>query len=239
MRRAVLAVTLAAVASLGGAVAGAQAPRLAAKLVACESGARAGDRFAVFNGAMPREGAAAMAVRFDLEQRLPGGRFARVRLARWGRWERTAKEGAPGFIVTKRVERLAAPAQFRAVVGFRWYDAAGRVIRSARRTSPICRQPDWRPDLRVESVTFTAGRRAEALIVNRGRAPSGPFAVSMGAGNWIVSRDVESLPAGQRRTVTLWRCAAPEQAVVTVDADGRVAERREDDNALRVACPAR
>jgi len=238
VRSAALILGLLALALWGG-VAFAQAPELSAKLAACETGADAKDRFAVFTGSMPREGAAVMAMRFDLYERLPGGRFERVSLANWGVWQSTTKKGVPGFIFTKRVERLAAPAAFRAVVSFRWSDAKGRVVRTAKRTSPTCRQPDWRPDLRVGRVVFGDDGRARATVVNDGRSPSGAFGISMGVGDSAVVRTLPSLPAGQRRTIELGRCRAPERATVTADPAGAVEEADESDNATTVACPVK
>ncbi len=238
MRRLALILGLLALALWGG-VAFAQAPELSAKLAACETGADAKDRFAVFTGSMPREGAAVMAMRFDLHERLPGGRFERVTLANWGVWQSTAKKGVPGFIFTKRVEELAAPAAFRAVVSFRWSDAKGNVVRTAKRTSPICRQPDWRPDLRVGRVVFDEDGRARATVVNDGRSPSGTFDLSMDVRDRSVVRTLPGLPAGQRRTVELGRCGAPGSATVTADPAHAVEEADEGDNAVTVACPVK
>src|SRR5689334_6149120 len=67
---------LTAAALIGGAVASAQAPPLAARLVTCQSGQAATDRYAVFTGSMPRvTGAVTMAMRFDLFERLPQARY--------------------------------------------------------------------------------------------------------------------------------------------------------------------
>src|SRR4051812_38018933 len=98
MRRASL-ILLTVAALAGGAAALAQAPPLAARLATCQAGPNAADRFAVFTGSMPRiAGTATMAMRFDLFERLPGGKFTAVSLPRWGVWEKTSKKGVPGFI---------------------------------------------------------------------------------------------------------------------------------------------
>src|SRR3954454_11697542 len=174
MRRAAL-ILLTAAALTGGAVALAQAPPLAARLATCQTGPNATDRYAVFTGSMPRiGGAGTMAMRFDLFERQPQGRFLAVSLPHWGVWEKTSKKGVPGFIFTKRVEQLAAPASYRAVVSFRWYDAQGRVVRRATRTSSTCVQPDWRPDLHVRRVIFPTGSGPTRVVVrNRGRGDAG------------------------------------------------------------------
>jgi hypothetical protein len=239
MRRAALIAAVTA-ASLGGAVAVAQAPPLAARVAACETGPDAADRFAVFTGSMPRDGATTMAMRFDLYERLPHRAFERVVLPRWGVWEKTARKGVPGFIFTKRVERLAAPAGFRAVVSFRWLDADGRVLRTARRTSPTCRQPDWRPDLHVEAVIFPAGSGPTRVVVrNRGRTAAGAFAVEGRRDDVMRTAEVQGLPPKEETTIALalGRCRAEQHLTLTVDAGDRVDEAREGDDVKTVACP--
>src|SRR5258707_1027002 len=106
-------------------------PPLKATLETCQTGIAPTDRYAVFTGSMPSaKGVAAMAMRFDLFERTPGAAFQHVTLPKWGVWEHTSKAGVPGFIFTKRVDQLAAPAAFRAAVSFRWYDKNGKLLRS-------------------------------------------------------------------------------------------------------------
>ncbi|MFL5845452.1 MAG: CARDB domain-containing protein [Solirubrobacteraceae bacterium] len=243
VRRAAL-IFLLALTALCGTAAGAlaQTPELAAKLAACETGADAADRFAVFSGSMPRNGAASMAMRFDLFERVPGGGFEPVALDNWGVWERTAKKGVPGFIFTKRVEQLAAPAAFRAVVSYRWYDAKGRVTSTAKKTSPTCRQPDWRPDLHVRRVEpGTDGGPTKVVVRNTGRGAAGPFAVNVARSDFLKGASVAALPAGGQVTVavSIGRCKPGESLTVTLDPAGAVEEADEADNTVTVACPAR
>ena len=240
MRRAAL-ILLTVAALAGGAVAVAQAPPLAAKLATCQTGAAPADRFAVFTGSMPREArTVTMAMRFDLFERQPGGTFQPVALEHWGVWEKTSKKGVPGFIFTKRVEQLAAPAAFRAVVSFRWYDAKGKLIDAARRTSPTCRQPDQRPDLHVKRVVFPDGKGPTKVIVrNRGRGDATAFAVNASRGNLVKGTTVAGLPAGQQVTIgiPLGRCTPGEPVTITLDPAGQVDESNEADNATTVSCP--
>src|SRR4051794_10525550 len=181
MRRfAFIACLLAALAG-GGMAAVAQTqqqpsekPPLEVKLQTCQTGATPSDRYAVFTGSMPRQPkTASMAMRFDLYERTPQStEFGHVALPKWGIWERTTKAGVPGFIFTKRIDQLAAPATYRAVVSFRWYDAKGKLLRSARRVSPNCHQPDPRPDLHVKRVYFDGGKM-HVVVRNRGRGVAG------------------------------------------------------------------
>src|SRR3954449_11619738 len=92
-------------------------PPLRARLVTCATGPAAADRFAVFTGSMPAiPGAVRMEMRFDmLQSHSDGLGYARIPLPRWGQWEHTERRGIAGFIFTKRVEALAAPAAYRAL----------------------------------------------------------------------------------------------------------------------------
>jgi hypothetical protein len=240
MRRAsTILLTIAAL--TGGTVAFAQAPPLSARLATCQAGPDAADRYAVFTASMPRiEGAAAMAMRFDLFERLPGEQFLPVSLPHWGVWEKTSKKGVPGFIFTKRVQELAAPAWFRAVVSFRWYDAKNRLIDKARRTSPTCRQPDQRPDLHVKRVVFPTGKGPTKVIVrNRGLGDGGAFAVNGKRGDLVKGTTVAGLPAGEQVTVglPLGRCTPGEPVTVALDPAGQVDEAVEADDKATVSCP--
>lgn len=237
-RAAVIALSIAVLST--GAVARAQAPVLSAKLTACETGLDPADRYAAFTGAMPRDDAEVMAMRFDLLQRWPGGEWERVALPGWGEWIRTAKKGVPGFIYTKRIEQLAAPATYRAAVSFRWIGADGAVIRTTRRVSRACRQPDWRPDLHPQAAELTGDPREVRVVVrNRGRGDAGAFAVHVTRGDLVKGQTVTGLAAGEEiaLTVRVGRCSEGEPLTVAVDPAGDVDEADEDDNVLTLDCP--
>jgi CARDB protein len=107
------------------------------------------------------------------------------------------------------VQDLLAPASYRAVVDFRWRDRRGKTVRTERAISPVCKQPDARPDLVVRSVREQDGRQYVAVVFNRGREAAGPFAVGF---------TVDELTAGTAEVVGL----APQAAVtVVIPEDGR------------------
>jgi hypothetical protein len=247
MRRiAIIGTVLALCAALAGGLARAQpapAPPLAAKLATCQTGATPRDRFAVFTGSMPAMAkATTLAMRFELLERTPaGGSFARVDLPRWGVWEKTSKARVPGFIFTKRVEQLAAPAAYRARLTFRWTDRRGRVLRTAQRLSPVCHQPDPRPDLHVKAVRLPATGPASVVVANRGRSAAGAFAVQMARAGLSLTKRVPGLAAGDRETVSfrIGRCTAGEPVTVTLDPEGVVGEAKEADDVVTVPCPSR
>jgi hypothetical protein len=241
VRRAAPVLAVLAALLSGGSAALAQTPALSAKTSTCTTGPDPLDRVAVFSGSMPRDDAAAMAMRFDLYEKLPGGRFKPIALAHWGVWERTDRTDVPGFVFTKRVEQLAAPAAFRAVVTFHWFDAKGAVVRTARRTTATCRQPDWRPNLHIERVIFPAGHGPTRVVVrNRGRGDAGPFRVDLSTPDVFRAAAIDALAAGARTTVALQipRCRPGQRVLVKVDAGRRVAEADEHDNTVRLVCPA-
>jgi hypothetical protein len=247
MRR--YAITASLLALVGGGAAAvaqtqpAQKPPLKVTLETCQTGAAPTDRYAVFTGSMPSQArTASMAMRFDLFERTPQTKgFDHVALPKWGIWERTTKAGVPGFIFTKRVDQLAAPAAYRAVVSFRWYDKQGKVLRSERRVSPVCKQPDPRPDLHVKRVFFDNGK-AHVVVRNRGRGAAGTFDVSatLGAGAGL-SRTVAGLPQSAQTTLTFpaGRCNPGQSATVALDPGGAVDEADEADNTVTVPCPSR
>ena len=80
------------------------------------------------------------------------------------------------YTYDKTVQGLLAPASYRAVVHFRWRDARGKLIRSERAVSGICRQPDSRPDLVIRNVKADPAGYV-AVVFNRGREAAGAFDV--------------------------------------------------------------
>src|SRR4051812_39944718 len=222
--RPLVAATLALLAAGPASARAADPPALRAKLVSCQTGALAADRFAVYTGSMPAmPGAVRMEMRFDLLQRHAGTLgYARVPLPKWGQWERTERRAIAGFIFTKRVEQLAAPATYRALVRFRWFDAGGDLVRSARRESGPCHQQDPRPDLEIGSLSAAPDGRYLVEIINDGLTDSGPFSMALGS----VTTQVTELSAGQRRLIAIAadRCGPGDQVSIALDTGDDVEE---------------
>jgi hypothetical protein len=219
------------------AVEPAERPPLRARLVACEAGATPAERFAVFTGSMPAlAGATRMEMRFDLLQRHIGALgFARIPLPKWGQWEHTERRGIAGFIFTKRVEQLSAPASYRAAVRFRWLDAVGNVLRTARRVSASCHEQDPRPDLEVGRLSAAPDGRYLVEIVNDGLTDAAPFVMALET----ATTQVPGLPAGQRRIVAVAgeRCAPGNAVHIALDTGDDVEEADELDDAVTRPCP--
>src|SRR3954469_22736399 len=145
----ILACTL-AIALLLAASAGAQTVSTKATLDACHTGAGTLERYAVFAAQMGTiRGAKKLQVRFDLLQRLPGGGFQPIAAPGLGAWRSST---ADIFRYRKQVTGLQAPAAYRAVVLFRWVSPKGSILKSARRTTKTCTQPDPGADVAVGSI---------------------------------------------------------------------------------------
>jgi hypothetical protein len=249
MRRAALIALLAAIAT--AVPAAAQTPVLAipvkAKLTDCHTGPQPSDRYAVFVGQMPAlQGTRRMWMRFDLYQRTPAtGIWQHVTVPKFGTWQKS-QPGKPGFIYTKRVDELAAPASYRVQVRFRWYDRHGELQRQAHRRSPVCVEPDPRPDLavgRVTAINVGGGKlRYSIRVRNDGRSDVGPFDTVLTVGGAAQPpATVAGLPAGGATSVAIVApaCAPGSTIQVALDTAGLIDESHETNNVVQRACPAR
>ena len=234
MRR-VVPLVLAVLAVVAPAGASAATP-LRASLASCSTTART----AVFSGSMPTvRGTRTMAMRFDLETRLDGDTVWEVlKVPGLGIYKRSSA-GQTGFVFTQRVQELE-PGPYRATVRFRWYARGGRIIKTARRTTGTCRQPDPRPDLRAGLLAGTlladgATARYALEVSNPGRSDAGSFAVEIAG----VRTTVAGLAAGSETTVTVDapRCAPGDTVAIVVDPGGQVDEADESDDSVQRACP--
>ena len=221
-----------------------------ATLASCTAGPKAKDRVAVFTASMPAQaGTSGMRMRFVLEERSSRqgakGRWRRVAAPGFTGWVRSKSRGASGFVYTKRIERLRQGAGYRAVVRFRWYDADGRLQRSATRRTIECEQPDQRPDLRVESMEMLEAGGGDAryvvTIVNEGLTPAGAFDVGLVTPGGERVRDVAGLAAGDRTTVEIRAaaCSSTDRVQATVDVKDTVDEAEESDNRYLTFCPSK
>jgi hypothetical protein len=204
-------------------------------------------RYAVFGGSMKslRDGDDRMQMRFDLYRRLPGNaRYQHVAAPGLGGWNKAAPS-VTRYRFRQKVENLPAPASYRAVVSYRWLTAAGKVFARTKRTTPVCVEPDPRPNLRVSRITGAPAPGGNAfydvVVRNDGRSAASDFDLLLTVnGAARPAKQVATLAAGARKVVrfTAPRCAAGSTVKADVDPDNRVAERDETDNSLAVDCPA-
>jgi hypothetical protein len=199
---------------------------------------RCGEGVAVFEGRVtPLRRAAKAQMRFTLEARTPEEpEWQRVPAVGFGTWI-TAPPKVGRYLYDKTVEKLIAPADYRAVLQFRWRDAKGRTLRSERAVSKVCRQPDPRPDLAVSALTI--GARYVAILTNSGRGDAGPFSVAFTRnGEPLGAVSVEGLAAGATTRVALNApaCAPGELIAAQADSGDTVDEADEAGNVLSVTC---
>ena len=246
MQRAALIVTLVLLALPAGAQA--QAPPLRAKLAACQSGPAATDRTATFVGSMPAvAGTKRMWMRFDLFARIaPATDFTAVKAPKLGVWQKSASgRVSSGFVFTQRVQGLTSPGWFRAQVRFRWYGKGGRLLRSATRTSAICKQPDQRPDLRAGALDAARGplldQATYALDVhNDGHTAATGFDVvlTVAGAEQPPQHGAGIAPAGTATVTFVAPLCAPGSTLrFDLDAEDEVDESAKLDDVVERACP--
>ena len=182
-------------------------------------------------------------VRFTLQVRDEGfgSRWRKVVAPGFDEWL-TSAAGVRRYTYARTIRNLAAPAAYRTVVRFRWLDADGVALKSARAWSAPCRQPDMRPDLEPVRIATAPGpdagsRRYTVTLRNAGRTDAGPFDVAL---DGAAAVPVAGLAAGTQRSVELVApaCAAgAPPPTLRLDPADAVDERDEDDNVLALTCP--
>ena len=183
--------------------------------------------------------AAKMQLRFTLQVQTPDDpRWRKVTAPNWGEWI-TVPPSFARYTYSRTVQDLLPPANYRAVVNFRWKDRKGRTIRSERAVSAVCKQPDTRPDLVVRNVRFENGQYI-ATIFNRGRDSA--------AGQFAVDFIVDGVPLGTVEVVGLApltsvlavlpgaRCVPGTPLEAVVDPRSEVDEADEENDSLSAFC---
>jgi hypothetical protein len=214
----------------------AQAAPAKVELTACVPRERAAE----FEARMGKvQDAAKLRMRFTLQARKPGKKaFHRVAAPGFSSWT-TADPGTSRYVFTRRVQGLIGPARYRAMVRFKWIDARGKVVLTARRFSKACRQPDHRPNLKVKALSHEGRHRYVALVVNNGRTAVGPFDLQVALGATLLDPVVvDGLEPGEQTLVTVRgpRCGAGTKLTATADPLDLVDERNETDNVFSATC---
>jgi hypothetical protein len=214
------------------------------RLLACDTAPAEADRAASFEGRMRATRAGQrLQMRFTLQISTPDApRWRAVPAPGFGTWY-SAGAGVTRWTYAKHVRDLLAPGSYRAVLRFRWRDSEGRIVARDAATSPVCRQPDLRPDLRSGTLTAAAADGAVRYVIpvrNAGRGPSTATRLTLGTGGSVLQATVPALLAQEEEAVTVTGppCAAGSELVLVLDPDGRVEERSEEDNRRTLPCPA-
>jgi hypothetical protein len=134
------------------------------------------------------------------------------------------------------VTALVGPSWYRTAVRFRWVDADGDVVASARARSRACWQPDHRPNLKLSALSVEGGSTYVVLVSNTGRSESGAFDLEI---TGLPAQVVQSLAPGGDALIEVAGPACERGAPITATADplDLIDERSESDNALTGLCP--
>jgi hypothetical protein len=113
-----------------------------ATLEECVTAPQAEQRAVAFSAEMTAvAGTMRMAMRIDLQERLPGEtEFHAVTAPGIGTW-RSSDPKVKVYKYLKQVTNLSAPAAYRGFVRFRWLNAKGHTIRRSERLTARCTQP--------------------------------------------------------------------------------------------------
>lgn len=141
----------------------------------------------------------------------------------------------PTLLFTRRVQNLFVNTTYRVKVIARWFDQRGRTLRTEQTTSSPCRQPESRPDIRLQSVTaqptenpliadyqiavttdFDALFSDDALLILKTLAGSVtvPFSAKT---NSVLTETNRILPAQQQLIVTIQQPRCQSNETITVE----------------------
>jgi hypothetical protein len=243
MRR--LALLLPLVAALA-APAPADAAPASVRVLECTPSLGPEARTATFEARIRDAGGVAdrLQVRFTLQTRTQGELgYRKVAAPGFGVWL-TSDRGVDRYSYAKTIVNLAAPASYRMVVRFRWLDEQGETLRTAKRTSAACRQPDLRPDLVARQIDVQpAGdpglRRYVVALRNTGRTAAAASTLTLRVGALpLLEQATAALEPATTRSIafTAPPCAPGETLELTVDAAESVDEAHEE-NILTLPCP--
>ena len=202
----------------------------------------------------PVTGTQKLAVEFQLLQRAAGAAaWTPVAGPGLGVWVSPTSPATLGqrpndvWYVKKPVADLAAPAGYRFAVSFRWLGTGTTVLQSVTELSRVCREPELRPDLAVQSISTAPDPSHpkheiySAVIQNLGLTGAGPFTVELSvAGQPLVERTVQHIAPHQLLTVLLPgpACDPAQPPTVTVDPSGQVDVYSRTQATLAAQCSA-
>ena len=222
-------------------------PLALVRVAECSRGPAAIDRHATFRATMRRvAGAERMSMRIALQERVGDGAFRTVKAPGLGTW-RSSLPGVRRFSHRQRVLALAEGSSYRAMVGFRWYDPDGELVRRARRRSRPCGQPGVLANLAVLRIggglppaTAPRAYAYTVRVVNRGRASAHRFGVRLAVDGGIVdTQSVAPLAPAEARELSFTGPACERSLTARADPEDVVREASERDNVLAAPCPTR
>jgi hypothetical protein len=238
---AILAVTVAFPAASFAARAAETPPAggLVAKVVACD--VTSDNRAATFYARMDSmPGAAKLQVRFKLLERL--GRddsWSKLDVPALRLWH-TSQAGVKRFGWTQTVDALRIGGAYKARVQYRWLTAAGIVLGTATRETPVCRGP--LPNIAIGSLSVKPGPTADTRtyrveVLNKGKIAADQVDVSLSVDRAVLDTvAVSNLVPGETRVVSFTGPVCSKTIRVNADPDNSIGETIEGDNAQQFAC---
>jgi hypothetical protein len=236
-RRLLIAPLLAAAVAVGATTASAGSVPASVKVKSCSIE----DASALFVARMKQvPGSERMGLRFKLLEKGTSG-FHSLKAPGLGRW-RKSKPNVGGFAYKQAVRGLEAGSLYRAQVDFRWYDADGDLVQTARRRSRPCRQFDVLPNLTATPVAIkrTAQKgvvRYRVLVTNEGIATATGVPIRLTVdGKVIDTITLASVLPAQRRLIAIPGPACTNSVKAEADPDGVIVESSDADNAHEIVC---
>ena len=184
-------------------------------------------------------GADRMTIRFDLFEKADDDGFRRVSTGETHK----SRRGVSDFRWEHKFEGLRQGGTYRVKVVYRWLDANGEEIGSARRRGEPCKQPAGDPNLRVSDISVERGDLPGAAlyrvtVVNRGDAEARGVAVLLRVDGEVVdeSEVIEALDPGESQVVDFVGPRCRESLRAVVDPKDVIDESGEDDNIRSADC---
>ena len=212
-----------------------------AKVVACD--VTSTDRAATFYARMDSiPGASKMQIRLQLQERL--GRddsWTKLDVPALRQWH-TSQAGVKRFGWKQTVDALRVGGAYRARVQYRWLSAAGTVVDTFSRDTPVCRGP--LPNIVVGDLAVRPGPTADTrtyrvTISNRGKVDADEVDVQLSVDKAILDTvTLSHLDSGESRTVSFSGPDCRRGIRVKADPGNSIGETIEDDNSQLFACPS-
>lgn len=210
-----------------------------ARLVDCD--VAGSERSATFYGRMENvDGAVRMAIRFSLYERLGKEQeWSKVDVPAMRDWHRSLP-GVRTFGYKQTIDHLRAGGAYKARISYRWTDAAGTLVQSETRETPVCRGP--LPNLLVSDFVVRRGPTADTRVYrvtleNNGKAIADGINVVLTVDKAVLDTlRVKAVAPGESRTVSFTGPACSHAARVRIDPDNVIGELLEADNSVPLAC---
>jgi hypothetical protein len=213
------------------------------KVRSCQTGDSSKDRLVTFYGRMHAvPGTSRMQMRFTLIDRSADG-ASLVPTPKLSKWRRS-RAGVKTFGYAQTITGLQKGGAYAATVEYRWRDARGHLIKSARRTSGDCRQNGALPNLAVGAITARPGDASGTLdytvfVSNRGDADAHDLQVELFVdGAAVNAAPIDVIEAGETIQVKFAGPACQHRVRAVADRKNAVPETTEDDNVRHGRCPA-